>query len=138
MRMTEKMVSIAASDEKAANERSSPAQEGSIIFLLLLFIFILLVLILILPLLRANSPWLPVAMHSILHADYSADLHPSMQAPVSIGLIGDIIQDTNPTQAPQRLATVVSGLQSPVPTVTPYPTATPRPGETQVPVPTST
>ncbi len=132
--MAMKIPPVATLMGKPVSGRRTPAREGCTIFLLLGLITILLMLILILPVFKTASPWLPVAMHSILHADYSVDQHPNIMPPASLGLIGDMLRDVNPSQAPERLSTVISALESSVPTVTPYPGETLLPTSTAMPL----
>jgi hypothetical protein len=134
-RLAKKISPVAAPMENTGSERRTPAREGCAIFLLLGLISILLISILILPVFRQTTPWLPIAMHSILHADYSADQHPNSVPPALLGLIGDMLLDDNPSQAPERLSTVISALESPVVTVTPYPGETLLPTATATPLP---
>lgn len=78
---------------------------------------------------------LRISLHSPFAADYSADPRILVMVPVQTGLVGDFFQD-NPTQF-AGLPTVVSGLLTPIPTITPFL----PPGQTSTPlvlVPTST
>jgi len=73
-----------------------------------------------------QSNWLPVSLHSVLTADYSADLRALHLPPIQLGLIADILNDSA-TLTPGRFATLEGNLTTPVPSVTPrpgYPTST--------------
>lgn len=73
---------------------------------------------------------LPVALHSPLGADYSADAVAIIPA-ARINLLSDAISDQvrEGNQAPaQQLATIVDEMRTPVFTVTPYPGMTTTPG----------
>jgi len=73
-----------------------------------------------------QSNWLPVSLHSVLAADYSADPRVLHLPPIQLGLIADILNDSA-TLTPGRFATLEGNLTTPVPTVTPrpgYPTST--------------
>jgi hypothetical protein len=88
--------------------------------------------------------WIPVNIHSILEADYSADFRASLIQPVNMRVISEALQDeyyaphsdpyaTQKMGAPERYATLEIALKTPVPTVTPFPgqaTATPTPTPT--------
>jgi hypothetical protein len=83
--------------------------------------------------------WVPVNLHSIMEADYSADFRTGLIQPVNMRVIGEALQDeyyaahsdpyaTQKMGAPERYATLEIALKTPVPTVTPFPgqaTATP-------------
>jgi hypothetical protein len=60
--------------------------------------------------------YVPQPLRSILFADYGADAFAENVAGVGPDLVADILQDEAPTDAPERLATVISVLQTPVPT----------------------
>jgi hypothetical protein len=63
---------------------------------------------------------IPVPLHSVLRADYSADAVSMALPAVGIGLIENAIEDQQrATDAPERLSTIISGLLTAVPTVTP-------------------
>ncbi|MCL4562371.1 MAG: hypothetical protein M1281_17385, partial [Chloroflexi bacterium] len=107
-----------------AESRNDKIRDRRILFLL----FLLLLLFLCASWMLLAAGWgaglgvgsLPVALHSVLVADYGADPFalniPAMQA----GLIGSALEDqTNTTNLPGRLATLAWNLQTPVPTVTP-------------------
>jgi len=96
-----------------------------------------------------QSNWFPVSLHSVLAADYSADLRALHLPPIQLGLIADILNDST-TLTPGRFATLEGNLTTPVPTVTPRPgyptptlpaspippaTPTPRPGLAGSPTP---
>jgi hypothetical protein len=85
-----------------------------------------------------QSNWLPVNLHSVLAADYSADLRTVNLPPIQLGLIADILNDSA-TQTPGRFATLEGNLTTPVPTVTPrpgFPTSTIPPSPTPPATPT--
>lgn len=65
---------------------------------------------------------LPVALHSIHRADYSADLRGLRPLAFGLGLVGEAVRDIAPSSSPstEDLRTL---LQTPVPTVTPFPTS---------------
>jgi hypothetical protein len=72
--------------------------------------------------------WVPVNLHSILEADYSADFRTGRIQPVNLQVIGEALQDAHPGQndtqnlsIPERYATLEMALKTPVPTVTPFP-----------------
>ena len=73
--------------------------------------------------------WLPISLHSLLLADYSADLLEFKYAAVKFDLILDAIRDSiedgYPMDADERFATLQAGLSSPVPSVTPAFSQTP-------------
>jgi hypothetical protein len=90
-----------------------------------------------------QSDWLPVNLHSVLAADYSADPLALHLPPIQLGLIEDLLNDSA-TLTPGRFATLEGNLNTPVPTVTPRPgystptmpiptippaTPSPRPGQ---------
>jgi hypothetical protein len=90
-----------------------------------------------------QSNWLPVNLHSVLAADYSADPLALHLPPIQLALIEDILNDSA-TLTPGRFATLEGNLNTPVPTVTPRPgystptlpastippaTPSPRPGQ---------
>lgn len=79
-------------------------------------------------------PWLSVSLHSLLSADYSADLDAQRLPPVRLALAAEAMADqgyTLGTSIPgDYLATVQTNLLTPIPTVTP------RPGETLLPLTT--
>jgi hypothetical protein len=63
---------------------------------------------------------IPVSLHSVLRADYSADAAGMVLPAVGIGLIENAIEDQQQaTDAPEQLSTIISGLLTAVPTVTP-------------------
>lgn len=69
----------------------------------------------------SGSRWIPVGLRSVLKADYSADASVASLPQVGIGLIANAINDQPEASGlPERMATVVGNLQTPVPTVTPY------------------
>jgi len=72
--------------------------------------------------------WVPVNLHSILEADYSADFRAGRIQPINIQAIGEALQDeyTDPNApqkigVPERYATLEMALKTPVPTVTLFP-----------------
>ncbi len=68
----------------------------------------------------AGSRWIPIGMQSVLKADYSADAFVASLPQVDIGLIENAINDQPEASGqPDRMATVVGNLQTPVPTITP-------------------
>lgn len=80
---------------------------------------------------------LPVGVHSTLTANYGADALPTRPG-IGINLIFDTIKDQEPeADLEARKEAVLSGLLTPVPSVTPLFTPTPSPMPTAVP-PTST
>ncbi len=110
--------------------------------LILLSVFLLftiasvLCVIVGLPLTFAHSPWLGVQLHSVLFADYRADQASSRFPPAGVGLIQELIEADDPEQAPKRMATLISALQTPVPTATGLPVGTPLlPHHTNTPTP---
>lgn len=93
-----------------------------------------------------DQGWLPVALHSVLSADYSSDPAGSRVAPMRLALIQESILDTLqktpfPSLAPTSwLATLAGSLLTPVPSVTPNPGAFPTVIPTlfnQIPTPTA-
>jgi hypothetical protein len=85
---------------------------------------------------------LPVTLHSLLFADYSADPRGFKLPVVRFNLIEEVIRDEQSDQSEQdsveRFATLQAGLKTPVPTVTPaFPQTPTTPTATQ-PQPTST
>src|SRR5688500_152278 len=83
---------------------------------------------------RRRPAFVPQPLRSVLSADYSADPFADKLAGLSPELIESILRDEAGTDAPDRLATVVSDLQTPVPTVVngglPPATSTPAPSAT--------
>lgn len=81
-------------------------------------------------------PWLSISLHSLLDADYSPDLNPTRLAPARLALAADALRDQGfglGTATPgDYLATLQTGMLTPVATVTP------RPGETLFPLITPT
>jgi cytoskeletal protein RodZ len=77
-------------------------------------------------------PWLTVSLHSLLQADYSPDLNPATLPPPRLALAAEALRDQGFSQGTTTpvdfLATLQTGLQTPVATVTP------RPGETLFPL----
>ena len=127
-----------------SQDQKSDKRFGWIILLFLGTISLLLCVILLLPLTVGRSPWLDVTLHSIMAADYRADLNPVLVNPVGMGVIAEVLQDATGTPTPGVLETIMVELQTPVSTVTPRPkegvTNTPRnptPTEPSV-LPTST
>jgi hypothetical protein len=68
---------------------------------------------------NGQSQWLPIALHSLLQADYSADERRASLPAVQIDVVGDYINDQNVPNQPINLATIENNLDTPVPTVTP-------------------
>ncbi|HWQ83682.1 MAG TPA: hypothetical protein VN363_03895, partial [Anaerolineales bacterium] len=89
-------------------------------------------------------PWLSVTLHSMLAADYSPDLSGARLPPVRLALAAEALADQGYLQTAAApglglsatpgdiLATLQTGLLTPIPTVTP------RPGETLFPLITLT
>lgn len=77
---------------------------------------------------RAEPQWVPVALHSILQADYSADPRANRIPAVKIDLIKEALADQAGDGRAQGFEEVQEGLKTPVPTVgsgLPLATATP-------------
>lgn len=72
-----------------------------------------------------SSRMIPVALHSVLRADYSADAFAAALPPVSLGLIANALQDQALESSPEAADRVLEGLRTPVPTVTPFFSSTP-------------
>lgn len=107
-----------------------------IVFLLLAVISLVGGAALLLPK-APTSPWLKAHLHSILFADYSAQLGGAWRPAIGLGLLADFLND-NGLPGDGLEATMQAGLLTPIPSVTPlpgtvYPTATVR-----TPTPTAT
>lgn len=63
----------------------------------------------------------PLAMHSVLQANYSADPRQARRPVVQIELIQDALQDQPDASLDKRFSDVKNSLQTPVATVTPLP-----------------
>jgi len=72
-----------------------------------------------------SSRMIPVALHSVLRADYSADAFAAALPPVSVGLIANALQDQALESGPEAADRVLEGLRTPVPTITPFFSSTP-------------
>jgi hypothetical protein len=77
----------------------------------------------------------PVALHSALQADYSADPLGMRQPAVLLRLIEDAIQDDSAADGVARFATLESALKTPVASVTPPPGSTPSVAQPTTPTP---
>jgi len=68
-----------------------------------------------------TSTELPISLHSVSDADYSANPRPHWIPEISLAIINDVIQDHEPkaTDIEFRVATLQSQLRTPVPTATP-------------------
>lgn len=66
---------------------------------------------------RGEPQWVPVALHSILHADYSADPRARRVPAVKINLIKEALADQAGDGSPKGFEEVQEGLKTPVPTV---------------------
>lgn len=113
----------------AVQERKQRDRRNAAIVLLLIAVICLMgEAVLLLP--RSSpSPWLGVSLHSVLAADYNADLNPAVRPVVGLGLLGDIYGEEGSYGIDSRMATMEASLLTPVPSVTPlpgtvYPTAT--------------
>jgi hypothetical protein len=108
-----------------AASRDEPRFWGRLLIALLLLSMLILAGLLFSLRLRLPSQ-IPLGLHSALLSDYSADPRGTRVAPVSLDVITDTISDqaSTATPAPGSAATVIGGLQTPVPTVTPPPGAT--------------
>lgn len=65
--------------------------------------------------------WVPFNLHSILVADYSADIRGYPLQRVGIGIIEDYYHDQGYTDANVKIGTLKASLLTPVPTVTLFP-----------------
>ena len=63
--------------------------------------------------------WMPVALHSLLQADYGADQFVGRFAPAKLSLVLDALHDASATDSAARFATLQARLNTPVPSVTP-------------------
>ena len=93
---------------------------------LLVFPFILVIpigiSILIVDFLDSGSlNWVPFNLHSILKADYSADIRGYPLQQVGIGVIEDYYHDQGYLDSNARMGTLQANLLTPVPTVTLFP-----------------
>lgn len=103
------------------------------ILLVLVLVFLLLEATLLAPRRAAVAGWLNSDLHSILYADYSADLTGNRQAPVGLGVFADMLADSTSTAQPGALETMMASLLTPVPSATAlygtiFPTSTPLVG----------
>ena len=135
---------INSRSRELSQDQKSDRRFWLFILLFLGTISLLLCVILLLPLTVRSTPWLDVSLHSIMAADYRADLNPLLVNPVGMGVVAEVLQDTTGTPTPGMFETIVVELQTPVSTVTPHPqggvTNTPgNPSPTEPPVfPTTT
>jgi hypothetical protein len=132
-----------------AERRKRERRNTAIVLLMLAVICLIGEAVLLLPR-SAPSPWLDVSLHSVLAADYNADLQALEQPVVGLGLLGDMYVEEGGFGVEDRMATLEARLLTPVPTVTPLPgtvhptatllvaAATATPASTQAPAVTST
>lgn len=82
----------------------------------------------------SQPQWVPIGLHSILRADYSADAHGALIPVVKINLIQEAIHDEyEGSNTSGRFEGVVDSLITPVPTVLAgFPTSTPTPTATKI------
>ncbi len=92
---------------------------------LLFFGFAVVVVYLIWAMKTPHDDHVPVGLHSVLFADYSADPRGARLPGVEFGIIEEVIADQGGTDASVRFSTLQSAQQTPVPTITPRLSGTP-------------
>ncbi len=89
-------------------------------FIYIFFIIIMCLMVYLLWIMQAPyKSVIPMALHSILKADYGPDPRGYRVAGVRYELIGEIMSELDATTAPDRYATLQNSRLTPVPTVTP-------------------
>jgi hypothetical protein len=152
--------SPAGKNSKKRNTRKGKASL-LIVFVFAVIVCLLTTMVVVMQVSAGYLDWLPIPLHSLLVADYSADPHDFKVAAVKFDLILEAIRDSieygSSDDSYERFATLQAGLSSPVPSVTPdysqtpftstpeQPTATPEntyrpptPSPTTLPTQTST
>ena len=133
------MDNIGSTNQKRTNRRGFPLL---ILGLLLLSVSCLsLVLYDIVIGSISKDQFVPFSIHSILQADYSADLQSTPIALVDLSIIREIIADRfslDDDDASQLLTDILDQLKTPIPTVTPLNSLIQQPSPTPTLLPTST
>jgi len=115
---------VNAQDELVDQVKKKQRRPRALVLILILLLTLTCLIFAMLPQWLAvakTSTLLPVNLHSVAEADYSADQRPYGVPAISLAILKDVILDNNPyaTDWADRLATVHAILESPVPTMTP-------------------